>query len=167
VDLPPLRGRVGDILDLFMHYMRKICDRYGLGIKGFSPEFLEALLAYDWPGNVRELVLTLERALTLARDEPTLYRVHLPPRIRVHLAQVSAPPRKPAMVLEPERHSAPLFEHLGLKQALEKFEREYLDRLMSENGGKIKEACSISGLSRTRLYERLRKHGIRKKRSSG
>ena len=162
--LPPLRGRTGDILDLFMHYMRKICDRYGLGIKGFSPEFLEALLVYDWPGNIRELIHTMESAIASAQEEPTLYRIHLPPPIRVHLTQISMFPTVPARSQELSMDTAPRLEQTRLKEALEKFEREYLDRLLSDKGRDIKEACRISGLSRTRLYERLRRHGLQRKR---
>jgi len=57
--------------------------------KGFSPDFFETLNAYDWPGNVRELIHTMDRALTVARFEPTLFPRHLPTKLRVHEARVS------------------------------------------------------------------------------
>lgn len=167
MELPPLRGRTGDILDLFMYYMRKICDRYGVGIKGFSPEFLEALLAYDWPGNVRELIHALERAIAAARDEPTLYRLHLPAQIRIHLAQACAAGRGSTPKNGQEEHQSTPVRQTTLNEALQKVEREYLERLLISTGGCIKEACRISGLSRTRLYERLRRYGLQKRPDAG
>jgi DNA-binding NtrC family response regulator len=42
-----------------------------------------------------------------------------------------------------------------------RLEREYLGRLMKRTGSDVKEACRISGLSRSRLYTLLRKYQIR------
>ena len=89
IDLPPLRERPDDIKDLVVHYMRKICEMYGLGLKGLSPDFLEILDAYDWPGNVRELVNTIDWAIVAARSEDTLFSKHLPTRIRIQAARAS------------------------------------------------------------------------------
>ena len=159
IDLPPLRGRSGDIRDLAMHYMSGFCERYDMGTKGFSPEFLEAIWSYHWPGNVRELIHALEKALTSAREEPTLFPVHLPTLMRIHLTQASLPrdlqvgglPTRP----EEQRHQG------TLKEFLQSAERRYLEDTMALAGGNIKEACRITGLSKTSLYERLRRHKIR------
>ena len=37
-----------------MYYISKLSERYHMGTKGFAPEFIDSLIAYDWPGNVRE-----------------------------------------------------------------------------------------------------------------
>ena len=55
ISLPPLRERREDIGDLVMSHTVKFRRCGAIEIKGFSPEFLDALNAYDWPGNVREL----------------------------------------------------------------------------------------------------------------
>lgn len=89
IELPPLRARTRDIKDLAMHYMVKLCERHGTETKGFSPDFFDALFAYDWPGNVRELINTMERMPTIARFEPTLFPRHLPTQIRVYEARAS------------------------------------------------------------------------------
>ena len=89
IELPALRERRDDIRDLAVYYMMKICERYTIGTKGFSPEFLEALRAYEWPGNVRELINAMERAIASARHEPTLYPNHLPTEIRAKIARSS------------------------------------------------------------------------------
>jgi transcriptional regulator with PAS, ATPase and Fis domain len=68
--------------------------RSGGGIKGFSPEFIEALTEYPWPGNVRELLTALETAIDKSRDDPVLYHSHLPSNIRVHTAQAALAKRR-------------------------------------------------------------------------
>jgi two-component system NtrC family response regulator len=47
IELPALRDRVRDIMDIAFYHLTKLCDYYGLEVKGFSPEFLEALLTYS------------------------------------------------------------------------------------------------------------------------
>jgi DNA-binding NtrC family response regulator len=42
----------------------------------------------------------------------------------------------------------------------ERFERDYLRALRAATGHDVKKACAVSGLSRARLYELYRKHGI-------
>ncbi|MGD0972339.1 MAG: sigma-54 dependent transcriptional regulator [Desulfobaccales bacterium] len=89
LDLPPLRHRYGDLKDLTLFHTARICEKWGIGPKGFAPEFLEALLAHDWPGNVRELFNTLDRALAESRYEPTLFPKHLTSQIRIKVARAA------------------------------------------------------------------------------
>jgi two-component system NtrC family response regulator len=89
IELPPLRMRKEDIRELVIYYITKICENWGLGQKGFSPEFVEVLLSYDWPGNVRELIHALEGAIVEARHQPILYPKNLPKEIRVKLARAA------------------------------------------------------------------------------
>ena len=49
IELPPLRERPEDIKELARYHLDRLCDRYGLAAKGFSPEFLKTLAAYPWP----------------------------------------------------------------------------------------------------------------------
>jgi two-component system, NtrC family, response regulator len=163
IDLPSLRERKEDIRELLVYHMSKLCARYGVGLKGFSQEFYEGLMAYDWPGNVRELIGALESAVTEAFDEPTLYPKHLPTDIRVWLkksefventaarsAQLAGPgSAKPLPTLKDFR-----------EDKTEEAERLYLQSLMRNTRGNIKEACRISGLSRPRLYALLKKLSV-------
>ncbi len=87
--VPPLKERNKDIEDLVRYHTPRLAKQYGMEKKEFSRDFFEALTLYDWPGNVRELVGVLERALTAARHEPTLYPRHLPTDIRIQIAQAS------------------------------------------------------------------------------
>ena len=161
IELPPLRDRASDIKDILFHHLHKFCERYGLGVKGLSPEFLEALLAYSWPGNVRELVNTTEHALARAGAEPTLYPKHLPDDIRITLAQESL--RSPALraipAAEPFHEPLPAWNDYKERQ-LSQTEKQYIEKLMRQSRGDIARAMAISGLSRSRIYQIKKKHGL-------
>jgi two-component system NtrC family response regulator len=163
LDLPPLRTRPQDIKDLAMHYMVELCERYGTDTKGFSPEFFEVLTGYGWPGNVRELIHAMERVLTVARLEPTLFPRHLPTQIRVHEAR-AAVARSAAGAREPQEDNYPsgILSRLQdvREAALSKVEKQYLRDLMLFTKGDIKEACRISALSRARLYALIKKYEV-------
>jgi two-component system NtrC family response regulator len=163
IEPPPLRSRPQDIKDLAMHYMIKLCDRYDTETKGFSPDFFQALTAYDWPGNVRELIHTMERVLAVARFEPTLFPRHLPTRIRVHEARASVSKKGTGEVGSDKEirpgEMLPTLRHVR-EAALSKVEKQYLHDLMLLTKKSIKEACRMSGLSQSRLYSLLKKHDI-------
>jgi two-component system NtrC family response regulator len=162
IELPPLRERSEDIRDLARNHLDRLCECNGLASKGFSPEFLEALLDYSWPGNVRELANTLVRAFSAARFEPTLYPKHLPTNIRVQILRNSVHGGHPTIdggqPSHPERKLPRLqeFRETVYTQA----EKHYLEDLISLAEDSIPEACRLSGLSQSRLYALLKKHGI-------
>ena len=162
IRLPSLKDRTEDIRELATYYTDRLCDRYGLATKDFSPEFLEALQAYHWPGNVRELINALERSIAVAQRLRTLFAIHLPTHIRAALARASI--RSGLRVNQPqpmgwreENDALP-----NLQALLETTERQYIEDLVSFTGWDIGKACSVSGLSRTRFYERLKKHQIQR-----
>ena len=46
------------------------------------------------------------------------------------------------------------------KQAVDRFEREYLSDLMREHDGNVRQASRASGIERMQLKRLLRKHGL-------
>jgi two-component system, NtrC family, response regulator len=163
LSLPPLREAKEDIKELIVHYVVKFCDRYGIPMKSFSPEFQQVLTAYEWPGNVRELIQALEKAIITAKDEPVLFPKHLPEHIRVQLARSAVAVRKKAAEpgAAPSREAGPLASMKDFRDAgLARLEGEYLADLMRATSRNIPEACRISGLSRSRLYTLLKKYGV-------
>jgi two-component system, NtrC family, response regulator len=164
IDLPPLRERTEDIKELARNHLDRLCECHGLSSKGFSPEFFDILLDYDWPGNVRELGNTLARAFAAARFEPILYPKHLPTDVRVKVARAAlhqepAPDRKPGDPPAPRLPSLNAFRESVYNQA----EKEYLRDLLALAEDDIPEACRLSGLSQSRLYALLKKHGVSRK----
>lgn len=165
ISLPPLRKRADDINDLALHFMRSLCEARKIGTKGFSPEFVQIFKSYNWPGNIRELSNTLEWAITQAFHEPTLYPKHLPAHIRIHVAKSSFGDLSMAKEPNPfgDRLSAPVTWKQYRVSLIDRGEKEYLRDMLSRTGGDIKKASELSGLSRPRFYELMRKHKLSKR----
>lgn len=163
IKLPPLREIPEDMEDLVTYYIRKLSRKYKINIKGISPEFWEVLHSYDWPGNTRELIQALERAVIAAQDESTLFPKHLPHHIRIKLARASVGDRTSKLVsLRKKAESSdelPTLQELR-DSAVSDVEKQYLKDLMEITCRDIRQACKISGLSRSRLYTLLKRHQI-------
>jgi two-component system NtrC family response regulator len=163
IHLPPLREIPEDLEELIAYYIRRLCKKYKTDIKGISPGFWDVCRSYDWPGNTRELIQALERAVIAARDESTLFPKHLPHHIRVKLARASVGHSKGKKISL--RNEAETSKNLPQLQevrdaAVADSEKQYLRDLLEITGRDIKQACKISGLSRSRLYTLLKKHQI-------
>ncbi len=65
LDLPPLRERREEILELSSYFLAKYGQEFRSGVVTIPPELKEAFLAYHWPGNVRELENTIKRFMVL------------------------------------------------------------------------------------------------------
>lgn len=162
ISLPPLRERIEDIKPLALHYINKLCERQGSPTKGVSPDFWDALIHYEWPGNIRELIHTIERALAAAFNAPTLFATHLPTNLRLKAARAMLESDTP---LEAREEQAAPSSLPPLSQAREKvvaeFERKYLGDLMVITQGSMKKSAEISGVSRQRLHDLLRKYELK------
>lgn len=168
IEIPPLRDRKGDIKTLLTSFMTKLCERHGIGTKGFSPELLDMLTdAYSWPGNVRELMGTIESMLATAGDAPTLFPKHLPADFRAIVARSAVKVHNTSLgtingTCHPDQ---PLcFFSKYRESVILEAEKRYLLNLMVHASWDIKEACRISDLSRPRLYALLKKHHISRPR---
>ncbi|MBD3669435.1 MAG: sigma-54-dependent Fis family transcriptional regulator [Gammaproteobacteria bacterium] len=71
LNLPPLRERGEDIIELAEALLQKSCKRLNRPSLHFDRDALIAIRHYDWPGNVRELENILERAVILS-DSTTI-----------------------------------------------------------------------------------------------
>ncbi len=163
IELPPLRERKEDIKELVRHHTARLCRSYKMGSKEFAPDLLDALIFYSWPGNVRELVNTIDSMLAVAGQDTTLFPKHLPLHIRVKIVcntfkeKASAPETEPART---ETASTDPESLVSFKEYRMEAEKRYLENLMAGTCRNIANACKISGISRSRLYELLTKHQI-------
>ncbi len=135
--IPPLRARREDIISLAEHFIAQFSRNAGHRIAVLTPAAMTALLDYDWPGNVRELRHRVQRALGLA----------------------AAAPQLTAHMLFPERS---LREEPGervgtLAEARERAERLHIEEAIRQTGGEIAKAATLLGISRTTLWEKMRK----------
>ncbi|MFL5272349.1 MAG: sigma-54-dependent transcriptional regulator [Anaeromyxobacteraceae bacterium] len=142
--LPPLRERPGDLPALLEHFLRSFAERYGRPVPMPLPEVLAAARAYPWPGNVRELRNLCERAVLMGWEA-------------VAPLLGSAAAAAPALAGAAE-FSLPLLD--ARARLVERFEREYLTRLLRAHRGKVGEVARAAGIAERNLYEKLKAYGL-------
>jgi DNA-binding NtrC family response regulator len=107
------------------------CHLAGKQLSDLAPGFLADCEMREWPGNVRELKNAVER----------------------QLFQVSQVPAS----IAPELGS---FKE-AKAEVVDRFTREYLQRLLKEHHGNVSEVAKRSGLARPYLHELLNKLGLK------
>ena len=143
VQIPPLRERRDDIpilCETLLEQTMRASDQPGWVI---LPEAIALLQRYDWPGNVRELRNVLERAAAMASTEVLdagAIRRALP---------LEAARRRPA-----EPHGS------DLAATLAEAERDAIVAALEQSDGQKSAAAQRLGVSRSQLYEKLRRHNI-------
>ncbi len=153
--VPPLREQPADMEDLARHFLR----RFSRGELSFAQDAVAALRAHSWPGNVRELRNRVERAVLLA-DARALGALDLFPGQPAGGAPPAAPQRFPGEV-RAEAPDAPVEEEpQSLAEAREAAEGEHIRRVLARCGGRIGDAAVALGVSRTTLWDRMRKLGL-------
>ena len=167
VHSPPLRDRPGDIAELAMYHVTRQCEKMEIQTKGFSPDFFEAINAYNWPGNVRELLNTIDSALAAAGEQPILFPQHLPIKIRAKIAKSGLKTFAQDSLIEESLSDLAALPDESVStykkfrdQLLDAGEKHYFLRVCNLSQGNVKEACKITGLSQSRLYFFLQKHEI-------
>ena len=69
LNIPPLRERKDEIMQIAEAMIEINCKKYGFDLKSFSQEAKSELLDYNWPGNIRELISVVERAVILSETQ--------------------------------------------------------------------------------------------------
>jgi two-component system, NtrC family, response regulator AtoC len=142
--LPPLRERAGDLPALMEHFLRSYGERYGKPVPVAPPEVLAAAQAYPWPGNVRELRNLCERAVLMSWSA-----------VAPILGGAARAETPFGSLVDP---SLPLLE--ARQRLVERFEREYLTRLLREHRGKVGEVARAAGIAERNLYEKMKAYGL-------
>jgi DNA-binding NtrC family response regulator len=145
IDVPPLRTRTGDILELAQHFLERAAARNAKAVVGIASPAARRLVAYDWPGNVRELENCMERAVALSRlDHITVEDL-------------------PAKINEHGRHAALLLAMQSPAEliTLDEMERRYVRHVLtSTNNNKMRTARTL-GIDRRSLYRWLERQAAR------
>jgi two-component system response regulator HydG len=158
VQLPALRERGKDILELAEYILQKRCQEYESPPRHFSPKAIQAITTYTWPGNVRELENAVERAVILSEDEEIDNELL---GIDLELVQVSQlRSRKGSGSNAPRMSSFDPPEDLSLEDYFQRFVLEHQDS-MSET-----ELAQKLGVSRKCLWERRQRFGIPRQKAN-
>ncbi|SHO57262.1 sigma-54-dependent Fis family transcriptional regulator [Vibrio quintilis] len=154
ISIPALRERRDDIRDLIEFFSARICNNLKKIRPSFSPQALEAMLAYHWPGNVRELENMIERLVNL-NSGLEIDASDLPDEMT---CQQTVSGRDESYPLSPElQHDA----HIKMTPAsLEKNEKAHIINLLKYNRGNIRETAKNLDISRNCLYGKIRKWEI-------
>ena len=151
IEVPPLRERDDDIVQLASHFVEKTCQDFGRRPLSLSREHLALMRQYDWPGNVRELNNVIERAVILSRGK--VLRLDLAMTDILANASVSA-------VVEPDRVAAPA---LMTEQALLQLQKGNLLGALGATGWRVSGphgAAALVGLKPSTFADRMKKFGI-------
>jgi DNA-binding NtrC family response regulator len=143
LQIPPLRQRREDLLELAQFLLRRSAGRMKMQIPSLSEEAKELICNSDWPGNVRELEHCLERALILSKSGMI---------IREYVEPSSSP-----STVDPS-DSVSLED--GLRGAVAKLERRLIERALASSGGNRTRAAEILKINRRLLYDKLREYGL-------
>ena len=136
VRVPPLRERGDDVELLAEHFVARHARDRGVALR-LGAGARAVLRGYPWPGNVRELEHVLARASLLA-DGDELVDLQLP--------EVAAAAGDAAVSDE--------------VMTLQEAERRAIERAMRACGGDKAKAARALGISRTALYDKLKRHGL-------
>jgi two-component system response regulator AtoC len=145
IRLPPLRERPGDLPALLGHFLASFAGRYGRSAPPAPLDLLAAMRSHPWPGNVRELRNLCERAVLMGWAA-------VAPMLGIGGGAPAAPD---GLAVDT---SVPLLE--ARQRLVERFEREYLHRLLAEHHGRIGEVARAAGIAERNLYEKLKAYGL-------
>ncbi len=142
--LPPLRDRREDVLPLVDHFIRQFNQKLNRRVQGVTPKAEAVLLGYNWPGNVRELRNVIERALILSASD------------LIHAADLPL-----AGGLESWAGATSTTEEASEQLlSLDELEALHIRRVLNATGGNLSRAADTLGVTRTTLYNKIRKYGL-------
>ncbi|MEM9014616.1 MAG: sigma-54 dependent transcriptional regulator [Pseudomonadota bacterium] len=150
IDAPSLDERRDDVPALSAYFVDRIARSSGLPKRPISSEAMAALQTYPWPGNVRQLRNVIERTMILMGLDPTdeITCEHLPAEIIDQGLTIPAGEGLEQII------------SLPLREARERFEREYLIAQINRFGGNISRTAAFIGMERSALHRKLKALGV-------
>ncbi|MBF0584718.1 MAG: sigma-54-dependent Fis family transcriptional regulator [Magnetococcales bacterium] len=172
VQLPALRDRPKDILQLSEHFRTRFVAELGRNNISFSNLAITALQAYDWPGNIRELENVIHRALLMAEGreiQPEDLMIDVP---IIASVRASASHESSAVHLSlPDTASMPLVSgldeeekqrlHLPVGTTVREMEEFLIFRTLDEVNGNRTRAAELLGISIRTLRNKLNEYAAR------
>ncbi|HEY5641447.1 MAG TPA: sigma-54-dependent Fis family transcriptional regulator [Woeseiaceae bacterium] len=150
VDVPPLRERDEDIVQLAQHFLEHTCTEFGRDTLPLTRAHAATLRAYNWPGNVRELKNVIERAVILSPGKILRLDLSMPGMKSDTQAHAPAAPNDSEVLTEKEIRA---LQKTNIEKALQRTGWK-----VSGKGG----AAELLGVRPTTLADRIRTYRIRK-----
>jgi transcriptional regulator with PAS, ATPase and Fis domain len=143
--VPPLTDRPQDVPLLAQLFLERFNLKSGSPLRGFVPEAIEQLVAYDWPENVDELAKAVTQTCEQSAG-PWIITSELSERLRANWQDLAHPRR--------------IAEPINLDAALAETEKELLSQALTQAKGNKSEAARLLGVSRPRFLRRLVQLGL-------
>ena len=146
--LPALKDRTEDIPSLLNYFAKKIAELNGISEIKLDTEF-DLYYKYAWPGNVRELRNLVERISILSLNEN-----------KNNINQLVLDALSPKNITK----SSDYYENVlsfPLKEAREKFEKNYLTSQLKKHKGNISKTAEFIGMERSALHRKLKTLGVK------
>ncbi len=142
VHLPPLRERRDDIMPLANAFLKRFAAQASRDVRGFKPDAIERLTAFDWPGNIRQLQNEVQRAVLLSEGDEVAAADLSIAESRISASATPAPELDPSFTL------------------LEGVERNAIISTLKETHGNKLETAKRLGIGRQTLYNKIKAYGI-------
>ena len=150
VEVPPLRERGEDIVQLAQHFLEQTCKDFGREPMTLTRAQAANMKAYSWPGNVRELKNVIERAVILSPGKALRLDLSMPGLKFDDEEAIVEVPRDDEVLTEREMRD---LQKANLVKALEQTNWK-----VSGSGG----AAELLGLRPTTLADRIRTFKIKR-----
>lgn len=145
IEIPSLRQRKKDIVELAHHFLYEFSVRYNKTIHEIPHTVMHDLMQYDWPGNVRELRNTIERLVVFAHNG--------------QIKSDNLPFGEEARHIETRTEDVESASS-SLQAELDSYEKSLIMKALElEKGNKLAAAKRL-GVSRATLYNKINKLGI-------
>ena len=138
IEIPPLRERGEDIIDLAFEFLEKECWAAGRHLLDLSEAARKVLVEYHWPGNVRELQNLCKRWVLIVNSD-SIQMEHIPEK----LTRPSA-----------EETTVSKFTKSEINHNLRLNNDELIRKTLIETDGNVSKAARILGIDRTTIYRR-------------
>ncbi|MEZ5996712.1 MAG: sigma-54 dependent transcriptional regulator [Hyphomonadaceae bacterium] len=149
LNAPSLDERRDDIPELAGYFVGRLTGISGVPARQIGEDVLGLLQAAEWPGNVRQLRNVIERILILAKNDPSM-----PVTID------TLPPEAFPSAGSAKHEGMQQVIGLPLRDARERFEREYLQVQITRFGGNISRTAAFIGMERSALHRKLKSLGV-------
>jgi two-component system, NtrC family, nitrogen regulation response regulator NtrX len=145
INIEPLNQRISDIPLLIKYFSKKIAENYN--IKDLEVDENDSyILNHNWKGNVRELRNLIERVAILQPDS------------KEKISNIIKESLKSDNFQEKVSENS---LSVPLKEAREKFEKEYLTIQLKKFNGNISKTANFVGMERSALHRKLKGLGIK------
>lgn len=145
INLPRLRDRDEDILELADYFLQRFNERRKRSINGLSAVAKDLFMNYDWPGNVRELENVIERAV-IFEDSNHITPSSLPSHIR-KIRKAAAKSKESSTEILP----------------LEQVEIDYIRQTLEKLNWNRAKTARMLGIDRKTLYDKIKKYDLKPK----